>query len=142
MITPGAMARVVRDTPDLSGYNGALFRQDTEFTVEDYIPAEESEDGKAFYYGSTGDNINNVVVAAEDVIEVRSLEEMRARTIPTPAEVLTEIGSNLMGFCDGFSITGSDTDIENNSVYYEATADNGLDFSFTITLTELERNSF
>ena len=140
MIQRGALARVLRDTPDLVN-EGNTFREGLEFEVEDYATAEQSEDGKAFYYGSTGDNYNDVCVYEEDVEEARSLEEMRARTIPAPSEILNSLSSSFWGSNDGFDINLSTTNTTDNSIEFEGTTKEGLHFGFTFKLTELEQFS-
>lgn len=59
-----------------------------EWEVEDYVTAEEAEDGVAFYYGSNDGGYNNVDCPAAEVLEViRTAEEQRNRKVPTPEEI-------------------------------------------------------
>lgn len=93
-LAEGTLVRVVNFA------EGFEARVGTEFEVEDYVSAEEAEDGVAFYWGSNNGGSNNVTAAAAGLEVVRTAEEMRARTIPTCEEVAR--GLNLLGDHDVF----------------------------------------
>lgn len=101
-IAPGALARLTQDSADL-GSRGQTRKQGFTFEVEDYIPAEVSEDGRAFYYGSADGGVNNVTVYADVVEQVMSPEQTRARTVPTIDAIARALGSQMCGVTtDGF----------------------------------------
>jgi hypothetical protein len=98
----GTHARVVRFV------EGFEARVGTEFEVEDYVTAEQAEDGVAFYWGSRHGGINNVTAAASSIEVVRTAEQMRARRVPTCEEVAR--GLSLLGDHDTFDCDETEPD--------------------------------
>lgn len=125
----GALARVVTEADDLAtGRPGRrTYPPGFEFVVEDFVPAEESEDKRPFYWGSAHGGFSNVAVYAEHVEQAKSAEEMRARTLPTPRELLEALGSDLL--VDGDDLTIHEVDKpEGSATEIYGRAANGLTF--------------
>lgn len=128
-IEAGALARIIR-----GGNTGR------EFIVEDYVSAEDSEDGIPFYWGSshkTG-NMNDVTVAATDVELVKSGADMAARTLPSAQQIAQHLGSEALGFGSGeFSFSEADYSAADGSLeLYGRTAD-GLPMSVTVKVIRI-----
>jgi len=110
-----------------------------EFEVTDYVSAEESEDGVAFYWGNSGGGFGNVAVPASLVEQVLTAEEMRNRTPPSLA-ALTRVLHSLSGQ-DGVGFTLDEVDGHGHpdgtvDVYGETS--NGLRFGFTVTISNVQ----
>jgi hypothetical protein len=135
----GALARVVNPTNDLSDMRITGIRRympGFEFVVEDYVPADVAKDGVAFYWGSAEGGGNNVCVAAADVEQVKSAEEMGMRMLPEAKELLDFICSAMLGEGEGLTIEGMHAD--GREIAGFGTTDDGLDFAFEIPLAEIK----
>ena len=137
----GAMARMLRETENLDG-RGRTYRRGDTFIIEDYVSAEESEDGIPFYYGSSNDGINNVCVLARDVEQVLSVEEVRSRKIPSVKEILDVVASNMLGSSNGIDIDESYKDPDAGVVEFYGQTDEGLSFAFTLSVGSIQRSDF
>ena len=138
----GTLARVTEGCQDLvknSLLGGVLghrqYPAGFEFEVEDFVSAEQSEDGRAFYWGSAGGGGNNICVLAADVEQVKSTEEMDARALPEAKQLLDFICSAMLGDGEGMTIEGMH--MEDREIAGFGTTDDGLDFEFSIPLTEI-----
>lgn len=121
----GTLLRVTRVDPNDEAYVGQ------EFVVDDYISAEKSEDGVAFYWGSTPPSSGNVAVPADAVMLVKTAAQMAARKPPTPQEVIEQL--DLLGDYRTFRTTESDPDGDGSREVFGKTHD-GLPFAFRITV--------
>ena len=135
MIRSGSLARV---TEDHSLGQGRVFKGAT-FEVEDYVPAEEAEDGIAFYWGSSHGGMNNLCVRADKVELVKTAEEMDARRIPTADAIIRAL--DCMGDYDGFRIDEADAP-EGASREISGRTDDGLFFACTITVSNVHQADF
>lgn len=66
-------------------------------TIEDYVSAEDSEDGKPFYWASSQQGVNDVVLNVDDFDEAYSSAEVRARRPPTLARLAKALSSEVHG---------------------------------------------
>lgn len=105
----------------------------TEFVVDEYIPAEKSEGGVPFYWGSRPPSSGDLSVPADCVALVKTAEEMAARKIPTRQQVMDEISLELLSSFESFDTDESVEDGEASREVYGKTAD-GLPFAFKITV--------
>jgi hypothetical protein len=138
----GALARVVKGTQDLTSNSllgGVLghrqYPAGFEFEVEDFVSAEQSEDGRAFYWGNANGGGNNVCVLAADVEQVKTAEEMAMRALPEAKELLDFISSALLTDRDGIRID----EVERSGGVIEAfgKTEEGLTFGFSFPVTEV-----
>lgn len=123
---------LLRVTGFTEGFDARVGEQ---FEVEDYVSAEDAEDGVAFYYGSNHGGFNNVVAAAGPVELVMTAEAMRARKVPTCAEVAR--GLSLTGYHEVFDADESEPDGDVVNVY-GATPD-GLRVAVTLHVVRVEQ---
>ncbi len=134
-IKPGALARVIVDTVNLtSDGTGELFQdvpKGSEFTVEEYVSDAESEDNTAFYWGSWRGGVNNLAVTAFKVEQVKSAEEMRARKLPRPDELLETIASALIHADEVYETEQEKADL---AVTAYGRSENGLTYGFRVKL--------
>lgn len=137
----GAIAQVTTETENQLTHR--LLPKGYRFEVEDYVSAEESEDGRAFYWGSADGGGNNVAVLAEFAEQVMSAEQASQRTIPTRPKLAKEIGAALVrdggdrsGFaifeCDGVTGDGVTTELFGKT-------DEGLSFGFRVRVEQVWR---
>jgi hypothetical protein len=131
----GALARTVTGTNDLATLN-RRYPPGFEFEVEDYVPDGEIN-GKltVFYWGNAHGGMNNVCVLAADVEQAKSAEEMAARTLPEPKDLLDFIASALLTDRDGITID----EVERGGSVIEAfgKTEDGLTFGFSFPITEV-----
>lgn len=131
----GALARTIKGTNDLSVL-GRRYSPGFEFEVEDYVPdGEVSGEPAVFYWGSANGGMNNVCVLAEDVEEAKSAEEMAARTLPDPKDLLDFIASAMLTDRDGIEIT----EVDRSGKVIEAfgKTEDGLTFGFSFPVHEV-----
>lgn len=140
-IEPGALAKIIHDVPD-AGYCRAL-RAGELIVIEDYVPADEAEDGTAYYEASTHETGNSydVTVNVEHVELVKTAAQMGARRIPTVTELRDFLGSELLGDGEGFQVTETDRNGE-NGVEIAGRTDDGLRFAATIQITTIYEADF
>lgn len=108
----------------------------TRFTVEGYVPAEESEDGKPFYWGSTSGGLNNIIVPTKHVKLIKSANQMAQRTVPTVAELTRALNSALHVSADKFSIDETDQDQDSGTIECAGETEDGLRFAFTVSISQ------
>jgi hypothetical protein len=135
----GALARTTRGTNDLaspSHFGLRRYPPGFEFEVEDYVPDGEI-DGKpaVFYWGNARGGCNNVCVLAADVEQVKTAEEMAARSLPDPKDLLDFIASAMLTDRDGIEIT----EVDRSGKVIEAfgKTEDGLTFGFSFPVTEV-----
>lgn len=138
-IEPGALARTTHDNHE----NGYSYRKGTEFEVEDYVSAEDAEcdSGKGYYYGSNHGGFNNVEVREDHVELVRSQSAMRARKLPTPAELAEHLASEALGFGD---LNIDEADYSSGNGYFEVygTTAEGLRFAAAVKVLDIDGTDF
>lgn len=141
MIEYGSLAKIIRDIP-ADDHNHALHEGQL-IEIEDYVSAEEADDGIPFYWASTHGtgNQNDVSVNADCVELVKTAEQMQARRIPTVTEIRDFLSSALLDDGEGFSVTETDRDGE-NGVEIAGQTDDGLRFAGTIRITSLFEADF
>lgn len=109
----------------VTGYvEGFDARVGTQFEVEDYVSAEDAEDGVAFYWGSTNGNLNNVTAAASAVELVKTAEQMRDRSVPTPTAMAHALGLSLLG--DHGLLEADETEVDDDCVLIYGETPDGL----------------
>lgn len=139
-MTTGAQARLRRETKALSGTSAKdrTYPKGFTFIVEDYVAAEEAEDGNAFYWGSTNEGFNNVNFFATDVEQVKTAEEVAARPLPTPQQLAALLGSGIGSFDDDeFELVAADYSDGEGLVEFDGLTAEGLPFSFTVQVTDV-----
>ena len=138
LIEYGALARTTHKHHE-DGYN---YHAGMTFTVEDYVTAEEAEadDGFGYYYGSNHGGMNNVEVREDHVEEIKSREQMDARTIPTIDEVAAHIGSETHG--GDLGVHESDWGSGDGIINLYGTTEDGLGFAAVIKVLAVERTDF
>lgn len=138
VIEEGALARLNKAV----SIKGRNWRQGTEFLVQDYVPADEAEDGQAFYWGNQGEgNFNNVWFLAADVEQVKTAKQMNDRTTPTPAQIAQALASALGGTTDIGFIHEADYSSRDGLVEFSATTDDGLEYWFSVRVAAVGRAS-
>lgn len=81
----------------------------------------------------------SVEVWHPDEIElVMSAEAASKRPLPTLSDLMDHISSKAMSWGQGFDINGADTDATASLLFYGKT-DEGLDFTFNVTVSKAER---
>jgi hypothetical protein len=132
---PGTQVRVTREVQDLSrigiSQSHATRAVGFEFEVEDFVSAEDAEDGVAFYWGNADGGFNNVTVPADAVELVRTVEQQNARMLPSREELISFLGSTLLSDCGFFSINETNRDGEAAMEVFGETAE-GLTFGFRL----------
>lgn len=138
-IEPGAMVRVTEDTPDLSGR--AHRAKGFEFEVEDVypgLPDDQHEPGQInipFVEGSTAGGYNNVTLPVSVLEVVKTPEQMRARTLPTPDTINKFLISSLLEEDHGIDI--NETQVNDGVVHCYGTTDDGLTFGFSVKIDSI-----
>lgn len=136
----GTLAKITHDST--KEWEGKGYKAGRLIEIEEYIDANEAEDGVAFYWASshgTG-NMNDICVAAEHVAVVKTAEQMNARRIPTMEELRDFLGSELLGDCATFEVT--ETDRDGNGVEIAGKTRDGLRFAATIQITSIYEADF
>lgn len=136
----GALAKITHDSTD--EWEGKKYRAGTLIEIEEYIDAEEAEDGQAFYWASshgTG-NMNDITVDAAHVELAKTAEQMAARRIPTMEELRDFLGSALLDEGDTFEVT--ETDRDGAGVEIAGKTHDGLRFAATIQITSIYEADF
>lgn len=142
-IEPGAMARVVRTTPDVysTEESGTYYEKGFEFEVQEFVPVLDEWRGNPdyvqvdFYEGNANGGWGNVHIAAADVVVAQTALQMQERKGPTLAE-LTEYLSDHLDSTDRFDVNGSDRDVNDGTVEFTGKMDNGLEFAFTVKISD------
>ena len=124
----GTQVRLTEATTDLR--TECEYPRGFEFVIDDFILAEESKDGEAFYRGLTPD-CSTVCVRADFVELVRTAEQANARTLPTPQQIVKEVADGLLGAFDSFLITDIDRDSAGTAEVYGRIYE-GLTFGYEI----------
>lgn len=140
-IESGALAKITRDIP-ADDHNPTLHTGQL-IEIEDYVSAEEADDGIPFYWASshgTG-NSHDICVNADSVEVVKTAEQMNARRIPTVSELRQFLGSALLDDGEGFRVTETDRDGE-NGVEIAGQTNDGLRFAATIQITTIYEADF
>ncbi|UXM92536.1 hypothetical protein [Paenarthrobacter sp. JL.01a] len=134
----GAMLR----TTTAHHEDGYKYNKGVEFEVEDYVTAEEADadDGYGYYYGSNHGGINNVEVREDHVELVRTLEEMRARTLPSISDIAEHIGSEALG--GDFDIRETDWAGGEGVINLYGTTPEGLPFAAVVKVLSVESTDF
>lgn len=136
-IESGAKARVVEATPDLSSPPRS-FAKGYEFVVDDYVSAEESEDGQAFYWGSSVYGVGDVAVAASAVVKIMSASDMARRRPPTLAAIRRAVACDLLiGHAADFTLDETDASGGGDEIDVYGETDDGLRFGFTLTVSNV-----
>lgn len=130
-LAPGTIARATRWT------DGGLSKGER-FTIDDFVSAEESEDGVAFYNGSARGGFGNVWIEADSVDVEMTADEARARKVPS----LKEVRRFVAGLCgetgETFDIDESDYSGTGNRVSLYGETDDGLRFAITLAVESIE----
>jgi hypothetical protein len=109
------------------------------FEVEDYVSAEDAEDGVPFYWGSTAGGINNVTVPADSALElIRTAKQQADRALPTVEELCQHLGSALLSDSDTYRISETMPDGSRDVEVYGRTEDD-LPFGFRVRVTGVWR---
>lgn len=141
-IQEGSLVRLTRDVP-LEFNATRAFSKGTTFIIEEYVLANESDDGKPFYWGnSRPGNMNDICAPADAVELVKSKAQMDARTIPTRAQLVGLLSSAVMTSGNGFNINETDQDKATGVIECAGETDDGLTFAFVITLTNPHETDF
>lgn len=138
---PGTQIRVTEDHE----VDGSWVRKGQELTVEDFNPAgDPAEDYLPYDWYWTEDAYgSNREVRADKVERVRTAEQMRARRLPTTAEMIAAL--HCLGDYDGFRIDEADAPFDTPSSASREIAgrtDDGLFFSATITVSNVYHADF
>lgn len=139
-IENGTLAKITHDST--GKWEGDSYKAGRLIEIEDYIDANEAEDGIAFYWASshgTG-NMNDVTVDARHVEVVRTADQMTARRIPTMEELRDFLGSALLDEGDTFEVT--ETDRDGPGVEIAGKTHDGLRFAATIQITSIYEADF
>lgn len=110
------------------------------FVVEDYVSAEEAEDGVAFYYGSHSDGMNNVTVLEEHAELALSKSQMGQRQLPSKESLQQAFAFELLGSWDEYSISEADHS-EPGVIDLLGETEDGLPFSVKVYIGEVHHVS-
>lgn len=133
-IEPYAIARLTADTEHDSM---TRLRAGQTFTVEDYVPAEETEDGKAYYIGSSQHGSGDVIAYPSAVELHMTREQAESRKPPSPTEIVRQL--RLLDWHDGFETDESNVaGMPPGSIEVYGSADNGLRFRFVVTVSDVQ----
>lgn len=136
----GTKVRLTRAVADLSG--GRTRRVGFEFVVETYVPADEAEDGQAFYWGSSEHGGNDVTVPADAVELVMTAEAMRNRLLPTITEFTDALRSDLCGM-DAETFETDETVVEGDGlVLIAGRTTEGLRFAAYVRVESITHADF
>lgn len=132
----GAMARIKRVTA--SSIDGNVYQTGQQFVVNEYIPASEAADGRAFYWGSINEGVNNITVLAADCELALTVEQVNARGLPKRRDILDALMASMSSIdSDGFQINAADRDADKGTINYSGRTTDGLAFGFTIKLASV-----
>lgn len=138
----GTMLELTREVPRIGRENQA-WSEGTRFTVEEFVPAAV-EDGVSYpdsYNGSARGGFNNIDVPVDATKLVLSAQQMDQRTIPTSKDIMSELSSALHINGDSFNVNQTEPGGAREIECYGST-DDGLDFGFTVTISEPQRTDF
>lgn len=139
-IEPYAMARLTETARNLTG-GRASWPAGMKFLIDDYVPAEESEDGRAFYWGSALGGSGNVAFYADVVALEMTRAQVEDRRPPTPAEIIRAL--RLLDDYDTFETDESDTGgMPEGAAEVVGTTSAGLRFAFTVTISDVREVDF
>lgn len=136
----GTLAKITHDS--IGEWEGKGYKAGRLIEIEEYIDANEAEDGVAFYWASshgTG-NMNDITVDARHVELSKTSEQMNARRIPTMEELRGFLGSELLGDSATFEVT--ETDRGGSGVEIAGKTRDGLRFAATIQITSIYESDF
>lgn len=132
------MARLTASS-ELSEHQPRTYRAGTQFEVEAFVDSEESEDGVPFYWGNIDGGMSNAWFPADIVELVMSREQMDARTVPTPTEIMEQIWGDIAGDEDGIGRVSESTWNKDNTAEFFVQHDNGIGYAFTVVVTRVAR---
>lgn len=138
----GAMARVTETNVDeVSGWN---YRKGETFVVEDYVSSEDSDaDGaEPFYWGSNHGGMNNITVLAKHAEQIKSAAAMANRKAPSKAAIAEAIGGEVLTDHDGFFFNEADYSTKDGTVELYGETDDGIEFSVTVQVLNVEANYY
>lgn len=139
LMKQGALARVTTETRDLaypSAFGTRVYPVGFEFEVDDFVPDGEVDDKPvAFYWGSANGGMGNVCVLASVVEQAKTAEEMNARTLPEPKDLLGFIVSALLSEHDGIEL--DEVSRNGNIIEGFGTVEDGLPFGFSFVIPEM-----
>lgn len=135
-IPEGSLIVTTDTSANLAWWRASEYPKGTRAIVEDYVSAEDAEDGHAFYWASSNGGLNNVVIAAEHAQLMKTPKQLAQSRVPS-TEVLKEyLGSALLGDGDSFDITETDRSEDERTVAIYGRTDDGLSFGVHLTFSE------
>lgn len=137
-IETGALARITQDF--YNEYSKRQYRKGHEFIIEDYVNAEESDDGVPFYWGSThkSGNINDVAVSADRVELIKTEAAMNSRTLPSANAIAEYLASEALGFGgEDFSFSEGDYSAGDGTLELYGRTTEGLPMSVTVKVIRI-----
>lgn len=129
---PGSLVATTETSERLSWWRAAEYPAGLHVIVDEYVSAEESSDGHAFYWASDRGGESTVAIAAEHVQVLRDPGQMEATQVPKVAALKSFIRSELVGDGDGFGISGSREDNADDAVTFRGRTEGGLPFAVTV----------
>lgn len=138
-IAPGAMASVTETVT----VDGRTYQPGFWFEVEAYVPAEESDDARAYYTGSSANGSGDVTVYADHVEQTISAEQMAARQVPTFDAVRRHLmACTLGGYGHGFELDEASAGDGEQTIELAGETTEGLRFTAYVTVTLIEHADF
>lgn len=133
-IEPGSMGRVIERCRNL--VLAGWLPEGKTFLIEDYVPADETDDGKAYYVGSADGGGGNIAVYAENVTLDLTPQQVADRRPPSAASIVQEL--DLLGHFDGFRTFEWDSyGKDDGTVHVVAETDDGLPFTFKVSVSDV-----
>lgn len=133
VIPKGAMAKV---TQAHDAGEDKIVSDGTLFVVYDYVSSADSEDGQAYYVGHGNGGWCNVTALAAHVEQVLTPKEVASRKPPTKNKLANALISSVLGSYGSFSIHMGGPAYD-DEVEFEGTTSTGLEFGFTIKITDV-----
>lgn len=104
--------------------------------IEDFVSAEESDDGEAFYWASGGGGVNNIHDLTDgDFVPAYTAAEARARKPPTVSDVANSL--HLTGDHDVFNC--NETEVIDNIVTCYGETPDGLCIVVKLKVTDVQQ---
>lgn len=104
----GSLIVTTEGSSALDWWDSEPYSKGLRVVLDEYVSAEESDDGHPFYWASTNGGVNNVVLAAEHVQLVKTPAQLAQTRVPTIDAMKEYLSRVLLDEGEGFEITETD----------------------------------
>lgn len=137
--TPAAEGSLIVTTGtsvDLAWWRDREYPEGLHGIVQSYVPAEESQDGHAYYWVSLAGRFHSATVAAEHVRVAKTPSQVARAQLPRLGSITEHVQRSLTRAGDGFTVTRADLDDDGSTITLHARTEDGLTFGVQMSVGE------